>query len=722
MATSYRWIPRTPTSALNNVVTAGDQHDTVVAANAAGTLYMTAWTSPSPDDDVKGRLFHSDGTPVANEFTIANGASDQRQVSLAALADGRFIAAYNDAGDIRARLFHPDGSLSQTLDVAVGPTGARRPDVTALADGGFAVSWAQGAEDSDVEVAVYNADGSVRHAQRHVSANPAYHESRSSITGLADGGFVVAWEVETGVSEWEVRFRRFDANGNALDGTDTQGVLIDHWGDINREIQLAALPDGGFVVAYTDDGWINGDQTDITAQVYNANGGARSSSSLVNSGAVAGSQQGPKIAVMADGHFVVSWHTGAQQSFQGYDHLGNKVGSNLLGMNTSLAGDLAVLDGSLIATVWQSTDSDGSGDSAQGARFEFTRLLEGGGGDDTITGYGDGIAEILSGEGGQDTLIGGSGHNNFRGGAGNDTIIGGPGGEDVATFGQNTTAFTILDFGSKIVVWGVEGYDQLYGIEHLRFGNAFIDVVDDGNGLFDTLYYLGENIDVLYAHVNALDHFNVAGRYEGRNPNAFFDTSGYLAANPDVAAAGINPLDHYHNSGWHEGRDPSASFDTTLYLIDNPDVAAAGMDPLWHFLQFGAAEGRKAHAAVGSVASGFDAQYYLFYNPDVAAAGIDPLFHYNAVGWQEGRNPNAYFNTAGYLAHNTDVAAAGINPLQHYEVVGWTEGRDPSTRFDTLGYLAANPDVAAANINPLDHFLQFGIYEGRTAVNDGIWH
>ena len=331
-------------------------------------------------------------------------------------------------------------------------------------------------------------------------------------------------------------------------------------------------------------------------------------------------------------------------------------------------------------------------------------------GADTLTGTP--FADIIDGLRGNDTLIGLGGNDLLRGGLGDDTAV----------FSQNLGSYTVQDFGSKIVVTGPDGTATLTGIEHLAFANGMLNVADDGNPLFDTLYYLSRNPDVFQAGIDPLFHYNVIGFHEGRDPNAWFDTSGYLAVNKDVAAAGVNPLNHYHNSGWHEGRDPSAKFDTTLYLLRNPDVAAAGIDPLAHYLAAGQAEGRQAYAAVGSAANGFDAQYYLFHNPDVAAAGIDPLLHYNVVGWHEGRDPSAWFDTSGYLSHYTDVAAAGANPLFHYEVVGWTEGRDPSAGFDTLGYLAANPDVAAAHVNPLDHFLTFGIYEGRQAVNDGLFH
>jgi hypothetical protein len=63
-----------------------------------------------------------------------------------------------------------------------------------------------------------------------------------------------------------------------------------------------------------------------------------------------------------------------------------------------------------------------------------------------------------------------------------------------------------------------------------------------------------------------------------------------------VAAAHINPLDHYNVTGWHEGRDPSTGFDTTNYPGHYPAVAAAQINPLAHFLAFGQAEGRSPFA------------------------------------------------------------------------------------------------------------------------------
>jgi hypothetical protein len=320
-------------------------------------------------------------------------------------------------------------------------------------------------------------------------------------------------------------------------------------------------------------------------------------------------------------------------------------------------------------------------------------------------------------------MNGGSGNDTFTSGPGNDTING-AGGDDTVVFSHGLGDYTVQDLGTRITISGPDGSDTLTGIEHLRFANGTVNV-NDGDPLFDTLYYMRNNLDVFEAGANALDHYKASGWKEGRDPNPFFDTDLYASAHrAEIAKSGMSPLDYFHNVGWKLGDDPSPNFDTKAYLIHNPDVAAGGVDPLAHFLQFGQAEGRQAYASMGAgkLVGGFDAEYYMFHNPDVAASGVDALWHYNTFGWHEGRNPNAFFDTAGYLDHYADVKAAGVNPLWHYENFGWKEGRDPSAAFDTNGYLAANPDVAAGHVNPLDHYLLNGIYEGRTPINDALWN
>jgi hypothetical protein len=783
VTTSYFWTSIGSSFILNDEFTAGSQVDPVAASNAAGDRYFAAWGDPSNSNQVNGRIVNADQSPLTGEFVVnntANAATEQYDPSVAGLTGGNFVVTYTDLaadpdGDIRARLYTPGGNpLGSDFAIDNGAFADTQSSVSALSGGGFVVTFTRnvGLGNTDIRARVFDQNGN--QLSGAILDASAGGQTASSVAGLSSGGFVAVWQDNAAD---EVFFRRFQSDGSALDA---DRVLIDTGGTINQDIHVVALTDGGFAVAYTDNGWAI-DGTEITLRIFNADGTTRTGFIRANSAALGGSEAGdqdrPTITTIGN-LIVVGWRN-ADSAFvdrQVFDAQGNRLGGNTSGGGLAVEPELAGLANGQLATVYRSPNPEGAGlgDSIRGGMSQFLRTQTGDGADDVIVGFDDGPLEQLSGGAGNDILIGGAGGDQLFGDPGSDTAsyatapagvtasladpsintghaagdtygsvehltgsgfddtlvsgggqdrIDGGAGDDTAVIPFNFNDHALQDLGATLLVIGQGGVKTLTAIEHLQFADTMITPANlaDGNPLFDTLYYLSVNPDVFQAGVNALNHYNTSGWHEGRDPNLYFDTSGYLAVNSDVAAAGMNPLAHYQQNGWREGRDPSAGFDTTLYLINNPDVAAAGIDPLVHYLFAGIAEGRGAYAAVGAVSNGFDAQYYLFRNPDVAAAGVDPLFHYNIVGWQEGRDPNAWFDTSGYLAHNLDVAAAGINPLQHYRASGWQEGRDASLGFDTLGYLAANPDVAAAGVNPLDHFLQFGIYEGRQPVNDGMW-
>ncbi len=124
---------------------------------------------------------------------------------------------------------------------------------------------------------------------------------------------------------------------------------------------------------------------------------------------------------------------------------------------------------------------------------------------------------------------------------------------------------------------------------------------------FNAVFYLQSNPDVAAVvatgTVTALQHFQLFGSKEGRNPNAFFNDAYYLAQNPDVSAAvkagTIDALTHFAAFGFKELRDANQNFNTKLYLLNNPDVSAAVraglIDALTHWNLFGRNENRVAY-------------------------------------------------------------------------------------------------------------------------------
>ena len=546
---------------LANGVTNGAQFAPAFASNPTGTRHVGVWTSNAAGTDVVGRLF-AGINPQSAEFAVSPPApSFQTDASIAGLADGRFIVTYTDTqndpgGDIRARLLDTNGMPAGSVDILVDGIDLDRSDVAALADGGYVVSWIRHdpGGGSDIHMNAYRADGSAKVFNGLVSAGTT-STGQASVTGLAGGGFVLAWhESPAGGGDTEVRFRRYAATGVPLDASP---VLIDTAGS-NSDIEVAALPDGGFVVAYEDTGWGNG--KDITARIYNADGAARTNwlhvNAAANGGNQAGDQGNPKLALLSSGAFVVGWSDGNSFRLQAYDTSGTELGQNALAVSNASENEIVHVGGGMFADIWRSSVSDGSGDSIRMTYHTLFRMIEGDATSETVVGIDDGIREVLSGLEGNDTLEGREGQDSLRGGDGfdfasyvsapvgvtaslhsqilntghasgdsyhsvegllgsafddtltgdigpnvldgrdgNDTLTGRFGndvlagglGDDTAAFLQNLGQYTVEDFGDRVRVSGADGVDLLFSIEHLRFTDATLTPVDDGNPLFDAL-------------------------------------------------------------------------------------------------------------------------------------------------------------------------------------------------------------------------------------------
>ena len=332
--THFAWLGIAQEFLMNDLVALGNESEPTVASLADGS-YFGAWTVPGPSMGLEGRVIRQDGVPTGSEFLVNSTISnDQFDASVAGLTNGNAVVTFTDTsvdpgGDIRARLFTANGTAI-AADFLVNPAGEafdwRESDVAALADGGFVVSWTRelAGGNNDLRFRIFNADGSPRTALLGIASDDSTSSTFSSVASLASGGFVAAWQEEPiSGGDSEVRFRRFAASGVAIDGD--AGILIDTAGSINRDIQVAGLPDGGFVVAYTDSGW-GIDGTEITARVYNADGSPRSGYLLVNE-TTAGDQDKPTLTVLANGYFVVGWSNGNEFTKQAYDTNGAPIAS-----------------------------------------------------------------------------------------------------------------------------------------------------------------------------------------------------------------------------------------------------------------------------------------------------------------------------------------------------------------------------------------------------------
>ncbi len=205
-----------------------------IAATAAG--FVVAWQSDPLDgqgDRTVVRRLSAEGGTVGAEIPV--GTRDfgaQTSPEVATLADGGFVVAWHatgaqDAvGAIFAQRFDATGSArgaaTRVSDPDEAPYG--EPSIAGLSDGGFVVSWIGPSSDAaDVLARRYRADGTASGAPFLVDTVTDGQQWTPAVTGLADGGYVIAWRSDgldsALAGEWGtggVFAQRYSAEGDAV--------------------------------------------------------------------------------------------------------------------------------------------------------------------------------------------------------------------------------------------------------------------------------------------------------------------------------------------------------------------------------------------------------------------------------------------------------------------------------------------------------------------------
>ncbi|NMC69717.1 MAG: hypothetical protein GYA57_06565 [Myxococcales bacterium] len=351
------------------------------------------WYPSDPSDTVHQFSFDHDLRPPATDvrtdlglraFTDrtvnAVGTGDQFAPRIAGRAGGDFVVVWEDdsspadgAGnyDLMARGFAA-GGCQRFAQIEVNPTTAgqqRAPAAGMAADGSFVVAW----EDDNDGNGVYQVyargfrdDGRERFAVRTVNSVAAGQQRHPAVAVAPDGRFVVAWEDDQdNDGDLQVWMRGFEADGSERFAD--RSAHDDDAGN-RRRPALAALPDGGFVVVWEDDGDGNG-YYQIHARGFGPDGAERFARLTVNSVAD-GQQDRPAVAADAAGGFVVLWqddqeNDGNYQIYaRGFEADGRprfadlRVNGDAGGQH--LAPAVSVADSGAFVAVWQD-DSDGNG-------------------------------------------------------------------------------------------------------------------------------------------------------------------------------------------------------------------------------------------------------------------------------------------------------------------------------------------------------------------------
>lgn len=288
-----------------------------------GTRPTPPAPAPAPiGSDVNGRDFRVNSTTPGRQ-TLGRGA-------VARLAGGGHVVVWTSelAGGASVRLQRFDAdSQPQGLEVLVAVTG-EAPAVAPLADGGFVVTWnATPGSGGPGLMQRYGALGQpVGPALRFSTVDDQFLlESRPVL--LANGRLLLVWTFTTAQSTGtQAAMRIFNADGTAATAELPLPAQL-------SSLDAAALPDGGFVIAWAD-GEVPDSQDSVRTRVFNADASLRRADLAVPSVAGADARD-PAVTALADGRFVLAWErisdvTASQVEAQLYTASGAAVSAPLL--------------------------------------------------------------------------------------------------------------------------------------------------------------------------------------------------------------------------------------------------------------------------------------------------------------------------------------------------------------------------------------------------------
>jgi len=306
-----------------------------------------------------------------------NAAKDQDS-NIVALKDGGWLVTWTSRqpsgeSEILQQRYDRDGKAlwanNRTVNITTNGNQSD-PQVTVLADGGWVVTWTSPDGNSDgIYQQRYDSNGqALWQADQRVNITTTGTQYLPDVAALADGGWVVTWTLRApDNSDFDTYQQRFSSSGTAVWDTDRllSKIATDHqWAS-----QVAALPDGGWIASFSSVG-ADG-STDILQQRFNAAGEAQWPSDRIVNSTIPRGQDGSDIAILSNGGWVITWYSTGQDGNLGiyqkaFAPDGTPLFANDVRVNATTGGDqkqasVAPLANGGWVVVWASGQADGVG-------------------------------------------------------------------------------------------------------------------------------------------------------------------------------------------------------------------------------------------------------------------------------------------------------------------------------------------------------------------------
>ncbi|WP_137156340.1 calcium-binding protein [Rhizobium sp. FKL33] len=297
--------------------------------------FAATWANRS-QTTVTLATFSADGDLVMEQAINDTAGSSVSYVSTEELANGNLVITWStsgtdgDAFGAYMKIVESDGDvvLAETRVNTYTSGSQAQQEVVALDGGGFAIVWTSNGQDGSgngVYMKVYSASGAEILGETRVNTSTNGAQENADITALANGGFVVSW---TSGNEANVYMKVYDSLGNEV--LDEETPASDTNGNYQPYSEITTLTDGGFVITWME----FSSNYEIYAKQYAADGTEVTSKTLVSSGSSSNEEYYPGVIALANGGYAIAWfHVDSARRYliqlRIFDADGNAVGDVL---------------------------------------------------------------------------------------------------------------------------------------------------------------------------------------------------------------------------------------------------------------------------------------------------------------------------------------------------------------------------------------------------------
>jgi hypothetical protein len=372
-----------------NSYTVGAQYQQDVAV-LADDSFVIVWESTDHDEDgdgVFGRVYSPTGEAATPEYQLnSSSAKEQGDPMVTALADGGFAVSWAEGqagssnSEIEARVFASTGE-AQSGDISVNTFSKgtqQNQEISTFGPDKFGVAWSSVdpyGPGNGVFLQLFTASGSKYGVETNLASDPIVKYAFPELAGRATGGAITIWgrAIDVALLECNVKLLGADLQETGIGAFTTSET---HFFQSGRRPTASVWPDGRFVVAY--EAWVIASPYSwegIWGSTYAVNGQQSVSFEIEKP------CESPHIAVLSTEDFAVAYEAGSGKDGDGpgifarmftpaAEEKGIEFQVNTYFQYSQSRPRVAAFSDGGFVVVWYSSEQDGSGYGIFAQRFD----------------------------------------------------------------------------------------------------------------------------------------------------------------------------------------------------------------------------------------------------------------------------------------------------------------------------------------------------------------